>query len=78
MGQHQHMVISEQQSRMMESLSQRTTGILGSEAPGTSGSAGGVPQGRLNRPLLASKALFSATLQRQAVERLIEAENRKV
>jgi hypothetical protein len=68
------MVISEEQSRMMDSQSQRTAEILGSEAQAAVSVAAGVLQGQINRPLLAKKALISTTLQRQAVERLIEAE----
>jgi len=72
------MAISEEQSRMMDSLSQRTTGVLGNEAQAAGGTPAGVLQGQMNRPLLAKKALVSTTLQRQAVERLIEAEREHV
>ena len=68
------MAISEEQSRMVDSWSQRTTGILGDEAQTVVSVPAGVLQGQINRPLLAKKALISTTLQRQAVERLIEAE----
>jgi hypothetical protein len=70
------MAISEEQSRLMDSQSQPTTGGLGSEMRAFDGvyAPAGVLQGQLNRPLLAKKALISTTLHRQAVERLIEAE----
>lgn len=56
-------------SKMADTLSQRTRGILGNETPQ------GLTTGDI-QPLLTSKNQFSSSLQRQVIEQLLDAKTR--